>query len=227
MLNNPYFGIIISFITYEIGVQLNKRLKSALINPLLISIILTIAFLKLSGTDYKTYMEGGKFVLFLIAPATVALMVPLYRNFHLLKANFLAIFIGSFIGSLSIIISVLTLSKIFKLSPELIISLLPKSITTAIGIPLSQEYGGLAAITAICIIITGILGSVIGPFVLKAAKIDDEVAFGVAMGTAAHAIGTSRAMEIGEVEGAMSGLCIGIAGIMTVFILPLAIKFVY
>lgn len=226
MFNNPYFGIVLSFVTYWIGVRLNKRFKNPFLNPLLISIALCIAFLKAFHVSYKSYMLGGRFILFLIAPATVALVVPLYRNIDLLKENFKAIFGGVLVGSLSVMVTIALLSKAFHLNLELVTSLLPKSITTAIGIPLAEEYGGFSAVTAICIILTGILGGIIGPVFLKLIRVKDKVAFGVAMGTTSHAIGTARSMEIGEVEGAMSGLCIGMAGIITVVLLPFILKLI-
>lgn len=155
-----------------------------------------------------------------MAPATIALALPLYKKFSLFKENALPILSGILFGAVSGMISVILLSKAFNLSSELTKSLIPKSITTPIGMALSKQLGGLPSVAVVAIIITGILGSIIGPFLYKILRINDKVAMGIAMGSSSHAVGTAKAMEIGEIEGAMSSLTIAISGIVTVLIAP-------
>ncbi|WP_146955513.1 LrgB family protein, partial [Clostridium butyricum] len=164
--------------------------------------------------------KGGEIISFFLAPATVALALPLYKKFSLFKKNAIPILVGIICGSVSGIVTVISLAKLFHLSDDLTISLIPKSITTPIGMALAEQLGGLPSITVVAIIVTGIFGSIIGPFLDKIFKINDKVAMGIAMGNASHAVGTARAMELGETEGAMSSLTIAIAGIITVIIAP-------
>ena len=183
---------------------------------LLIAIFCVMGILMVLGVDYESYEEGGKYISYLLTPATVCLAVPLYQQLHLLKKNIKAIAAGIVSGVLASLVSVLLLAKMFGLSHEQYVTLLPKSITTAIGMGVSEELGGIVTITVAVIIITGVLGNVIADIVYKIAKIEEPVAKGLALGTAAHAIGTAKAMELGEVEGAMSSLAIAVAGLLTV-----------
>ena len=212
--NSAYFGVLISLVSYWLGAILKKKFKSPLINPLLISIVLTIPALLLLHIDYSTYYEGAKYLAWLLTPATVALAVPLYEQFDLLKHNAAAVIIGILV--LSSLGSVLGLAALFGFSHEEYITSLPKSITTAIGMGVSEELGGIVSITAGVIIITGVLGNILAEVVLKVFRITEPVAKGIALGTSAHAIGTAKAMEIGEAEGAMSSLSIAVSGIITV-----------
>ncbi|EHI96784.1 LrgB family protein [Clostridium sp. DL-VIII] len=221
IISSPVFGVLISLITYEIGVLIKQKLKLSIFNPLLIAIIILIVFLMKFNIKYEDYNNGGQVISFFLAPATIALALPLYKKFSLFKANALPILAGILCGSASGIISVIVFAKMFNLSGQLAKSLIPKSITTPIGMALSNQLGGLPAITVVAIIITGIIGSIIGPFLYKILKINDKVALGIAMGSASHAVGTAKAMEIGETEGAMSGLTIAISGIVTVLIAPI------
>lgn len=213
---SAYFGVLISLTGYGLGALLRKRFKSPLINPLLISIILTIPVLLLLHIDYETYYSGAQYLSWLLTPATVALAVPLYEQFELLKHNAAAIIAGIIAGVLSSLGSVLGLAVLFGFSHEEYITFLPKSITTAIGMGVSEELGGIVPITAGVIIITGVLGNILGELVLKLFRIKEPVAKGIALGTSAHAIGTAEAMELGEAEGAMSSLSIAVSGIITV-----------
>lgn len=213
---SAYFGVLISLTGYGLGALLRKRFKSPLINPLLISIILTIPVLLLLHIDYETYYSGAQYLSWLLTPATVALAVPLYEQFELLKHNAAAIIAGIIAGVLSSLGSVLGLAVLFGFSHEEYITFLPKSITTAIGMGVSEELGGIVPITAGVIIITGVLGNILGELVLKLFRIKEPVAKGIALGTSAHAIGTAKAMELGEAEGAMSSLSIAVSGIITV-----------
>ncbi|MCF0150182.1 MAG: LrgB family protein [Firmicutes bacterium] len=213
---SAYAGIFLTLGSYFIGMQIKKRFKSALFNPLLIGIILTMAFLLVAKVPYETYNSSAKYVSNLLTPATVCLAIPLYEQLEALKKNYKAIFAGILSGVLTSMTSVLGLSFLFGFDHADYVTFLPKSITTAIGMGVSQEYGGHVAITVAVIIITGILGNVMAETVLKLFKITEPVAKGIAIGSSSHAIGTSRAMELGEVEGAMSSLSIAISGILTV-----------
>ena len=195
---------------------MKRKFKLAIFNPLLISIFCVMGILMVLGVDYESYEEGGKYISYLLTPATVCLAVPLYQQLHLLKKNIKAIAAGIVSGVLASLVSVLLLAKLFGLSHEEYVTLLPKSITTAIGMGVSEELGGIVTITVAVIIITGVLGNVIADAVYKIAKIEEPVAKGLALGTSAHAIGTAKAMELGEVEGAMSSLAIAVAGLLTV-----------
>lgn len=222
-INTPLFGILLSIIAFEIGVWINKKTKISLLNPMLIGIVLVIGFLLVCNVKYESYKLGGDYISFFLAPATVALAVPLYKQLDKLKANWLPILVGIFVGSVSSIISVIVLAKFAGISQNVLVSITPKSITIPMGIEVSRLLGGLPAITVASIMITGITGAIISPIVCKLCHITDPVAQGVATGTASHAVGTSRMMELGEIQGAMSSLSIGIAGIVTAITAPIIV----
>ena len=219
--NSMFFGVTLTLCAYAIGAWLKKKFKLAIFNPLLISIILIIIFLAVSGMDYDTYNEGAEFVSYLLTPATVCLAVPMYDQMEALKKNAYAIIAGILSGTVTSMICVLACSLIFHFNHETYVTLLPKSITTAIGIGVTEEMGGVATITIAAIIITGILGNIIAEFVCKIFRIKHPVAKGIAIGTASHAMGTAKAMEIGYTEGAMSSLSIAVAGVLTVVLAPI------
>lgn len=214
--NSAYFGVLITLAAYGLGSLLRSKLKCPLINPLLISIILTIPAILLLNIDYATYEEGAHYLSWLLTPATVALAVPLYEQFELLKKNIAAITAGVVAGVLSSLGSVLGLAVLFGFSHEEYITFLPKSITTAIGMGVAEENGGIVPITVGVIIITGVIGNMLGDMLLKLFRISEPVAKGIALGSSAHVMGTSKAMEIGEIEGAMSSLSVVVSGILTV-----------
>lgn len=214
--NSVFFGAAISLIAYEIGLLLKRKFKLAIFNPLLIAILAVMGALTVLNVDYESYNEGGKYISYLLTPATVCLAVPLYQQMSLLKKNLKAVVIGICSGVLASLASVLLLAKLFGLTHEEYVTLLPKSITTAIGMGVSEELGGIVTITVAVIIITGVLGNMIAEVVIKVAHIEEPIAKGLALGTSAHAIGTAKAMELGEVEGAMSSLAIAVAGLLTV-----------
>lgn len=226
MLDNQYFGIVLSFAAYEIGKWINKKLKTPIANPLLIAILLIIGFLSITGIDYEYYKKGGDFIAFFIGPATVAMVLDLYANLDTLKKNILPILVGVGFGTIFSFVLAIFLSKIFQIDKNLVASLIPQSITTAIAISLSGEYQGIIGLTAIVVVIRGVSGAVFAPLVMKIFRIKDPVAQGVAIGTSSHAVGTSQARLMGEIQGAMSGLSIAIAGITAVIIMPLAMKLV-
>lgn len=211
-----FFGVFITLLSYGMGSFLKKKFKWAVFNPLLLAIIFTILFLIFFHVDYAVYKEGAKYVSFLLTPATICLAVPLYEQTELLKKNYKAVFAGIISGVLASLCSIFILVSLFRLDYASYVTLLPKSITTAIGMGVSEELGGYVPITVAVIIVTGILGSMIAETVCKIFKIYDPVAKGIALGTSAHAIGTTKAMEFGAVEGAMSSLSIVVSGILTV-----------
>ena len=214
--NAAFAGVSVSLISYMIGVYLKKKLNVGLFNPLLISIAVTIIFLVLSHIDYDAYNEGARYLSWLLTPATVCLAIPLYEEFELLKSNVRAVMCGIISGVLTSLITILVLALFFGLTHEEYVTLLPKSITTAIGMGVSEELGGYVTITVAVIIMTGVIGNILAEFICKIFRIEEPIAKGIAIGSAAHAIGTAKAMEIGEVEGAMSSLSIAVAGILTV-----------
>ena len=216
LTDSAFFGAFISLAAYEAGLLLKKKFKLAVLNPLLIGTICVIAVLLFFNVDYQKYNEGAKYISYLLTPATVCLAVPLYQQLSLLKKNIKAVAGGITAGVLASLLSVFLLSKSFGLSHEQYVTLLPKSITTAIGMGISQELGGIVTITVAAIVVTGIFGNVIAEFICKIFRIQEPVAKGLALGTASHAIGTAKAMELGEVEGAMSSLAIAVAGLLTV-----------
>ena len=195
---------------------MKAKLKLPIFNPLLISILLSVLILVVFRIDYSTYYEGAKYLSYLLTPATICLAVPLYEQMELLKKNWKAIFGGIFAGVLTSLGIILAMALLFKFSHEEYVTFLPKSITTAIGMGVSEELGGYASITVAIIIITGVVGNICADTVCKLFKITDPVAKGIGIGTASHAIGTAKAMEMGDVEGAMSSLSIVVSGVLTV-----------
>ncbi|SCX97707.1 TIGR00659 family protein [Pseudobutyrivibrio sp. AR14] len=213
---SSYLAVAVSLVSYGIGSWLKKRFKTGLLNPLLVSIVCTILFLLGTGISYDTYNEGAKFLTWLLTPATVSLAIPLYEQWELLKNNAKAVMAGITAGVITSLLTVLLLSMALGLSHEEYVTLLPKSITTAIGMGVSEELGGYVTITVAVIVITGVIGNILGEFICKLFRIKEPISKGLALGTASHAIGTAKAMEIGEIEGAMSSLSIAVAGILTV-----------
>ena len=213
--NSTTFGIVISIIGYEIGLLLRKRFNFAIINPLLISIVFVIAAILAFHIDYADYNKSAQYLSYLLTPATVSLAVPLYKNLVTLKKNAIAIITGIISGILANMVCIFLLALLFNLSHKEYITLLPKSITTVIGMGVSEEFGGIVAITVAVIIITGILGNIIAITVFKLFKIYEPIARGIALGSASHAIGTAKAMEMGEVEGSVSSLAMIVCGILS------------
>ncbi len=215
IINSMAFGVVISILGYEIGLLLKSKYKYGIINPLVISIIFVIGFLLLFDIDYESYNNSAKYLSYLLTPATVCLAIPLYQRLQLLKENWFAIIFGIVAGATASLICIFVFAIIFKFNHELYVSILPKSITTAIGIGISGELGGITTITVLVILITGVFGNICAEGICKLFKITNPVARGIAIGTSSHAMGTTRAMELGEVEGAMSSLSIVIAGLFT------------
>ncbi len=218
LLASPVLWLCISIGCYALGQYIQRKTGSPLCNPLLIASALVGILLIGTGTAYQTYLEGGQLISFFLTPATVALAVPIYRKLDVLRANLLPILAGAFVGSLVSIVSVIGFCRLFGLSDITTRSLIPKSVTTPIGVALSEMLGGLAPVTAIAIVFTGLVGAILLPVFLKCIGVRNPVQMGLSIGTAAHAVGTSRAIELGETEGAISGLAIGVAGLLTALI---------
>jgi len=211
-----FFGVLLSLTAYGIGVWLRRRTGLGLLNPLLVGIVITIAVLLLLDIDYETYNAGAKYLSYLLTPATVCLAVPLYQQFHLLRKHYKAVLAGIVTGIITSLCSVLLLALVFRLDHAAYVTLLPKSITTAIGMGVSQELGGYVPITVAIIILTGVLGNICAEGFCRRLGITEPIAKGVAIGSSAHAVGTAKALEIGPVEGAMSSLSLVISGLLTV-----------
>ena len=216
LTQSVFFGAVLTLAGYEIGLACKKRWRLAIFNPLLIAIILVVGTLALLKIPYDTYQSGAKYISYLLTPATVCLAVPLYEQLALLKKNALAIFAGITAGVLTSVTLVLLFAVVFHFSHTEYVTFLPKSVTTAIGMGVSEQLGGNVSITVVVIIITGVLGNILGEPILRLFAITNPIAKGVALGSSSHAIGTAKAMELGEVEGAMSGLSIAVSGILTV-----------
>lgn len=217
LTQSVFFGAFISLFAYEAGLLIRKKLKKAVFNPLLLAIVIVMVILACFGINYETYNQGAKYISYLLTPATVCLAIPLYQQMELLKRNWKAILAGIFSGILTTMITVLGFSVLFRLSHSEYVTLLPKSITTAIGMGVSEELGGNVTITVAVIIVTGVLGNMIADLVYKIFKVREPIAKGIGLGSSAHAIGTAKAIEMGEIEGAMSSLAIAVAGLLTVF----------
>lgn len=217
----PLFPIVLTLGAYQIGLWCRKKWKSPLCSPLLIAVILVIGVLLLTGYSTDRYTEGTGVISWLLTPATVCLALPLYEQLKALKKSLPAILIGIFAGTVTSLLVIFGLCKLWGLDRAVTVSLLPKSITTAMGMVLSGENGGIESLTTAVIIITGILGSLVGSVLCKLLQIDDPVAQGVAFGTASHVIGTSRANELSPLTGAVSSLSLAVAGILTAVLFPL------
>lgn len=224
--DTPLFGVILSLVAFEIGMYIFKKTKLAVFNPLLIATIIVMGILDFFHIEVKNYMLGANFVVFFLAPATVVLAVPLFQKIDLLKKYFIPIIGGGIIGAITAIVSVVVIGKILGIDEKLLLSFMPKSITTPIGIEVSRMLGGIPSITVFAIIVTGITGNVTAPFIYSVFRIKHPVAKGLGLGISSHAVGTSRAIEMGEVEGAMSALSIVIAGILTLGLAPLVKMFI-
>ncbi len=221
LTNSSYFGFVITIILYYICVQIKNKTKNNLLNPLLTCTILIVTILLLCNITYDTYNNGAKYISYFLTPTTVCLAIPLYKQIKILKKNIMAIISGILAGVLANAIVIVGLVKLFGLSNQLGTSLLPKSITTPIALGVVEELGGLSSITVFAVILSGIIGAVIAPTLFKILKINEEVSQGLACGTASHGSGTATALELGEIQGAISGLAITVTGLITTLIVPI------
>ena len=222
----PLFGIIISIFAYRIGQIFQKKTGLAFFPPVLTAYIVIISFLLIFNIPVEKYELGGSMIDFFLAPVTIVLAVPLYKQLDLIKKNFIAVFLGILSGIVTCFISIFIFRYLFQLNDTLFISLLPKSITTPMALAVSEPNGGIKAITAISVVITGIGGAAIGPSLYRLLHFKNRVAKGIGLGSSAHALGTTRALEMGEVEGAFSGASICLTGVLTVLLLPLFLRII-
>jgi len=222
---SSYFGLAITLLMYAFSVKLQRRFNLAIFNPILLSSAIIIIILLLLDIEYATYETGANFIAKLLTPATICYAVPLYRQVKILKENYLAIIISVLSGSISSILLVFGFSRLFQFDTIISHSILPKSVTTAIAVGIVEEMGGIVPIIVGAVAITGIFGSVAAVFICRIFGITDSVAKGIAIGTSSHAMGTAKAIELGDIEGAMSGLALVIAGLVTVVLAPIAAHF--
>lgn len=215
-----FFGMIVSLLAYKIGFEVQKKWKKVYLNPLLIAIVLVIVFLLITGISYETYQYGAKYLSCFLTPVTVCLAVPLYKQMETLKKNLAAILISIAIGCVVHAGILIAITILCKMEQQLLLSVMSKSVTTAIALGVTGEIGGIQGITVIGVMIAGISGAVVGPGLLKIFHITEPVAQGLALGSASHAVGTSKAIELGEIQAAMSSLAIVVTGILTVVIVP-------
>ena len=206
---SPYFGVALSVIAFGIGVKLQQKLKTPVCNPLIIAIVLIAGVLLIFKIPYDAYNEGGQIINMFLAPATACLAVAIYSKLKILKKYWFPVLVGCTAGSAASMASVYGLCRLFGLDQNLTVSLLPKSVTTPIAVSVAEPNGGVVPVTVVAVIFTGIL-------LIRLLRVKDPVAAGLAIGASSHAVGTSKAVELGETEGAMSGLAIGICGIITV-----------
>lgn len=218
--SSVFAGVTISLLAYYLGIFLKKKFKLAIFTPILVSVVVTIAVLVLAKIDFETYDKGAKYLSWFLTPATVCLAIPLYEQIELLKKNYIAVVSGIVSGVLTSMLVVLILSKLFSLSQKEFITLLPKSITTSIGMGVSEELGGYVNITVAVIVITGVLGNILAEIIFKVFRITEPIAKGLAAGSGAHVIGTAKAIEMGEIEGAMGSLSVAVSGVLTVILAP-------
>lgn len=226
LLQIPLLPVLVTFLAFRAGQLIQGKLKSPLCNPILIAVILVLGFLSVTGLELSAYQSGISFISWLMTPATICLAVSMYEQYQVLKKNTPMILVGVAAGAVSCLVMVLVLSLLFGFHRELTVSLLPKSVTTAIGVPLCQMSGGLPSVTTAAIILTGITASVLGPTLCKLFRLTDPVARGVAFGTAGHVIGTAKATELDPLTGAVSSLSLVVAGLLTAIVLPLIASFI-
>ena len=219
------FPVILTLAAFQIGRACQKKWKLPIFNPTLIGMVLVILFVLLFGMDPEGYSSGTKLIFWLMTPATISLAVPMYEQFQVLKKSLKAVLAGVCAGTLSCMLMIVAVSLLLKFDRSILISLMPKSVTTAIGMSLSEMFGGMGGVTVAAIIITGIGGNMMGPMLCKLFGITDEVAQGVAFGTAAHVIGTAKANELSQLTGAASSLSLVVAGLLTAVFMPMIAGF--
>ena len=222
LATTPLLGLTMTLVAYQGGMWIYQRFGlNPLLNPVLIAVVVLVGLLMITGTDYQTYFEGAQFVHFMLGPATVALAVPLYQQFQKVRKSFAIIVASIFAGSVTAVLSAVAIAWALGASESTLVSLAPKSVTAPIAMGIAQAAGGVASLTAVLVILTGILGAVLGPWVLNTLRIKDWRARGLAMGTASHGIGTARALQVNAVAGAFASLAMGLNGLATAVLLPM------
>ena len=217
------FPVILTLAAFQIGRLCQKKWKSPIFNPTLIGMVLVTLFVAFSGMAPEDFTSGTKLIFWLMTPATISLAVPMYEQFQLLKKSLKAVLAGVFAGTISCLLMIVAVSFLLRFDRSVMISLMPKSVTTAIGMSLSEMCGGMSGVTVAAIIVTGIGGNMMGPVLCKLLGIHDEIARGVALGTAAHVIGTAKANELSELTGAASSLSLVVAGLLTAVLMPVIV----
>ncbi len=224
----PLAGLTVTLVAYQIGVAVYRRSgANPIANPVLIAVVVLVALLWSTGTPYRTYFEGAQFVHFLLGPATVALAVPLYRHFATIRRSALAIAVSIVVGSLTAIVTAVGTAWLMGASSRTLLSLAPKSVTTPVAMGISEQIGGLPSLTAVLVILTGILGAVFATWTLNAVGIKDWRARGLAVGVGAHGIGTARAFQVNELAGAFASLAMGLNALATAILVPLLIRLLW
>lgn len=222
LATTPLFAILLTLVAYQIGAFVYQRSHyMALANPVLLAILLVVAILLLTKTSYQTYFEGAQFVHFLLGPATVALAVPLYRQFERIRQSWRAILASLLAGSLTSILASVLVARLLEATPDTVIALAPKAATTPVAMAVTEALGGPPSLSAVFVLMTGMLGAALGPAILALLRIEDPAARGFALGTASHGIGTARAFQESEVAGAFAGLAMGLNALATALLLPL------
>lgn len=216
LCESPFFGIALSIAAFWIGEKIQKKTGFVICNPLIIAIVIIIGVLLIFKIPYESYNRGGAIINMFLAPATACLAVSIYSKIDMLKKNWIPILVGCTAGSLASMLSVYGLCRLFGLDEKMTNSLIPKSVTTPIAVSISGSHSGIVPVTVVAVIFTGILGSIFAPYLIRLFRVNDPMAAGLSIGACSHAVGTSKALELGETEGAMSGLAIGICGILTV-----------
>lgn len=221
LTNDPLFGLLLTLLVYILFKKISEKVKLSLLNPIVLSIVLIIIILRMFNIPYENYFKGAEILNRMIVPATVALAMPLYKNFHLLKKYYKQILTGIGISTLLLTFLLGLIMAVIKIDSQILASILPKSVTTAIAVGVSEKINGITSITIITVIVCGNIGAIFGESVFKMFNITNPIAQGISLGTTSHAIGTSKAIEMGEVQGSMSGLAIIITGLFTVLIVPI------
>lgn len=224
IVNSPVFGITLTLFAYNVGIVVYSKVKSPLCIPIVIALIIMLPFLIVFDISNESYQKGGSIITLMLGPATACLGISMYRKLTIVKANILPMLVGTFMGSISCIATIYLLGQLFGLEDSILYAILPKSVTVPIALELSTETGGLPPITVVCVVFSGLTGALLSPFLVKFLKLKNPVAIGLAIGTSSHGVGTAKAIEMGETEGAVSGIAIGLAGLMTVIIYTLFIN---
>ena len=215
LLETPYFGIILTILAYWTGVKLQKKTGLVICNYMIIAVALVVAVLIVFHIPYESYYKGGSIINMFLGPATACMAVTIYSKRELLRKHWLPIIVGCFAGVVTSMGSILIMCRLFGLDKAMTVSLLPKSVTTPIATVVSEGHGGIVSVTVAAVMVTGILGDLAAPFLVKLFRIRDPLAVGLGIGACSHAVGTAKALEMGETEGAMGGFAIGLCGIIT------------
>lgn len=225
-MNHPFFGILLSIIAFNIGLKVQKKFRIQLLNPLLLASILIISILTVAKIPYSNFKIGGDMIALLIGPATVSLAIPLYENIESLKKHWKVIALSIVSGTLAHAVCIGLFAFAFKLNPEMIATFVPKSVTTAIAVDISSSLGGISTLTLCIVVLTGIIGATLAPILIKAFKLTSPIAQGIALGVSSHAVGTSKAIELGPIQGTLSSLSLVLTGLLTVLLSPLTYKII-